>query len=150
MNSYILGGSGPGILYGLSKVHKPLVNGCPRLRPILSAVNIPTCKLSKFLVKMLEPFTVNKYIPKDSFAFADNIRFQDSSLFMGSLDVDALFTNIPLQETIDICVSLLYQDEEVIHKFSKEDFRNLLVTATQDSFILFDGAYQMVLQWAPR
>ena len=30
-----------GIMYGLSKIHKPLVNGFPKLRPILLAIN--TC-----------------------------------------------------------------------------------------------------------
>ena len=27
---------------------------------------------------------------------------------MASLDVESLFTNIPLQETIDLCVELLF------------------------------------------
>ena len=35
-------GSQPGIMYGLSKIHKPLVNGFPKLRPILSAINTGT------------------------------------------------------------------------------------------------------------
>ena len=43
-------GSRPGIMYGLAKVHKQLVNGFPKLRPILSAINTPTYKLAKFLV----------------------------------------------------------------------------------------------------
>ena len=40
-------GSQPGIMYGLSKIHKPLVNGFPKLRPILSAINTGTCKWAK-------------------------------------------------------------------------------------------------------
>ena len=35
-------GSQPGIMYGLSKIHKPLVNRFPNLRPILSAINTGT------------------------------------------------------------------------------------------------------------
>ena len=31
--------SQPGIMYGLSKIHKPLVNSFPKLRPILSVIN---------------------------------------------------------------------------------------------------------------
>ena len=31
-------GSQPGVLYGLSKIRKPLVNNIPKLRPILSAL----------------------------------------------------------------------------------------------------------------
>ena len=37
-------GSQPGIMYGLSKIHKPLVNGFPKLRPSLSAINTGTYK----------------------------------------------------------------------------------------------------------
>ena len=39
---------------------------------------------------------------KDSFAFAKEIVEQDSNFYMRSLDVDSRFTNIPLEETIDI------------------------------------------------
>ena len=40
--SLYLEGSEPGIMYGSSKIHKPLVNGFPKLRPILSALNTGT------------------------------------------------------------------------------------------------------------
>ena len=53
-------GSRPGILYGLAKVHKPVINNCPSFRPILSAINTPTYKLAKFLVTILTPLTTNK------------------------------------------------------------------------------------------
>ena len=33
---------------------------------------------------------------------------------MASFDVDALFTNIPLDETIDICVKKLFQNPETL------------------------------------
>ena len=50
-----------GVLYGLAKVHKPCVNGCPPFRPILSAINTPAYKLAKFLVPILAPLTVELY-----------------------------------------------------------------------------------------
>ena len=37
-------GSQSGIMYGPSKIHKPLVHGFPKLRPILSALNTRTYK----------------------------------------------------------------------------------------------------------
>ena len=37
-------GSQPGVMYGSSKIHKPLVNDFPKLRPILSALNTGTYK----------------------------------------------------------------------------------------------------------
>ena len=44
---------------------------------------------------------------RDYFAFAEEIVHQDSKLVMGSLDVESLFTNIPLEENINICTNLL-------------------------------------------
>ena len=54
-------GSQPGIMYELSKIHKPLVNGFPNLRPILSAINTGTYKWETFFVPLLKPFTSNNY-----------------------------------------------------------------------------------------
>ena len=36
---------------------------------------------------------------------------------MGSLDVDSLFTNIPLDETIDICVNQLFENIDTVEGF---------------------------------
>ena len=51
---------------------------------------------------------------KDSFAFAEEIVHHNSNFFMGSLDVGSLFINIPLEETINICANLFYDNEDVI------------------------------------
>ena len=45
-------GSRFGILYGLCKVHKQLVDNCPPFRPIMSAIKTPKFKLDKFLVPL--------------------------------------------------------------------------------------------------
>ena len=54
--------------------------------------------------------TTNEFTVKDSFRFAEEIVDQQHDLFMGNLDVDSLFTNIPLEETIDICTNALLKD----------------------------------------
>ena len=68
----------------------------------LEAIDTPTYKLAKFLVLMLEPRTTNEYTIKDSFTFAEELQSFDSKLVMASLDIESLFSNIPLQETIDL------------------------------------------------
>ena len=45
--------SQPGIMYGSSKIHKPLVNGFLKLRPILSALNTGTYKWAKILCSFI-------------------------------------------------------------------------------------------------
>ena len=99
-------GSRPGILYGRAKIHKPIKDGVPSSRPVLSAIGTP--KLSQFFVPLLTPVTLNEYTIKDSFSFAEALSNYDSNLVMASFDVESLFTNIPLQETIELCVDLLF------------------------------------------
>ena len=106
--------SKPGILYGLCKVHKAIIDVCPPFRAILSAIGTPSYKLAKFLVPELSSITFNEFTVKDSFAFAEAIVHQDGKRFMGNLDVDSLFTNIPLKETINICTNLLYKNIDAI------------------------------------
>ena len=91
----------PGILYVLCKVHKAITDICPLFRPILSAIGTPSYKLAKFLVSKLSSITFNEFTVKNSFALAEEIVHQNSKLYMGSLDVHSLFTNIPLEETIN-------------------------------------------------
>ena len=63
-----------------------------------------------------------------------------SNLEMASLDVESLFTNIPLQETIDLSVELLFNDKPNIDGFTITDFHELL-TVTMSESVLFDGEY---------
>ena len=80
-------GSNPGILYGLCKVHKTVVDVCLPFRPILSAIGTPTYKLAKYLVPKLASITANEFSVKDSFCFAEEIVNQNSNFIMGSLDL---------------------------------------------------------------
>ena len=132
-------GSRPGLLYGLCKVDKAITDICPPFRPILSAIGTPSYKLAKCLVCKLSSITFNEFIVKDSFAFAEKIVHQDSKLFMGSLDVDSLFTNIPLEETINICTNLIHNNEDIIGGLKKSEFKNLLSLDTQQSYFIFNG-----------
>ena len=58
---------------------------------------------------------------------------------MGSLDVDSLFTNIPLDETIDICVNQLFENTDTVEGFKKSEPKQLLCLATKESYFIFNG-----------
>ena len=49
-----------------------------------------------------------------------------------------LFTNIPLEETTNICMNLIYDNGDVIEGLSKFEFKNLLSLATQESYFMFN------------
>ena len=44
---------------------------------------------------------------------------------MGSLNVDSLFTNIPLEKAFNLSNNLLYNNEDVIESTDKSEFKNL-------------------------
>ena len=67
-------------------------------RPILSVIGTYNCKVAKFLVPLLHPFTTGSFTVKDSFSFVLEITlFRTSSKFvMASFVVSSLFANISL------------------------------------------------------
>ena len=58
---------------------------------------------------------------------------------MGSLDVDSLFTNIALEETIEICSNELLKETATVKDLSKNEFTELLSRTTKDSDVISDG-----------
>ena len=134
-------GSRPEIMYGLTKVHKIVTDGLPSVRPILSTIGTLAYKLAKFLVPIPEPLTTNEPTIKDSFTFAEELQSFDSKLVMASFDIESLFTNIPSQETIDLCVENLFQDRTYVDNLSKDSFLELLTRTMSESLVLFDQEF---------
>ena len=132
-------GSSIGILYGLCKVHKQLVDNCPPFRPIISAIKTPTYNLATFLVPLLQPITTNMYTVKNSFEFSKEIADQYLGLFIGSLDVESLFTNIPLVENVSVCCDSLFSNNAKVNNINRIDFEKILRAALQNNFFNFEG-----------
>ena len=44
---------------------------------------------------------------------------------MASFDVVSLFTNIPLIETVEICLDKLFSNSDKVHNLTREDLKNL-------------------------
>ena len=88
------------------------------------------------MIPILEPLTHNEFTVKVS--FTKEITNYDSSLFMASLDVESLFTNIRLKETINNCVSDFHNKNLHNGKLNKSDLFKLLETATIESSFIFD------------
>ena len=124
-------------LYGLPKIHKP---GVP-LRPILSMTNSPYHSAAQWLVEILEPVRQRlvKHSLKDTFQFVRNIQdINVTNRIMFSLDVQSLFTNVPLVETIDYICQFV-QKEDVPIAIPVASLRELLFKCTFNVQFLFDG-----------
>ena len=96
-------------LYGLPKTHK---NDIP-LRPILSMTKSPQSNLSTFLVSVLQPVLdkFSKHLVPDLFTFVNehkSLNLCQPNSFMVSFEIKSLFTNVPLDKVLSICVDKLY------------------------------------------
>ena len=121
-------------------MRKSIINNCPSFRPMLDTNNTPSYKLAKSFMSILSTLTINEYTVKDSFAFAKEITKADYKYFMASLDVESLFTNIPLEETIENCVNDLFFDKSKIDNLTKQDLYDLLSAVAEESFFIFDNS----------
>ena len=64
---------------------------------------------------------------------------------MCSFDIGSLFTNIPLDETLNICLNQLFPNEESIYEgFNKSQFKSFLELATKTTNFLFKETLYVV------
>ena len=95
------------------------------------AWSTPNYELSKNLVPVFKPLESNKFTVKDSFHFAE----QQADFFLGSLDVEFLYTNLHLEETIEFFTNEHFKESETTDGRRKSQFKELLSLATKDFFM---------------
>ena len=101
--------------------------------------------LAKYLNPILSPLTTNEFTLKNAFKFPEEVDNYDHNLCMTSLDVESLFTNIPLEETIKKWVNDLFSNNFYSGKLSRKDFYKLLkLEATESSFISDNKLYKQI------
>ena len=93
----------------------------------------------KYLNPILSRLTTTEFTVKYSFDFAEEVVNYDHNLYMASLDVELLFTNIPLEETIKNCVNDLFSNDFYSGKLSRNDLYDWLKLTTTKSFFIFDN-----------
>jgi hypothetical protein len=135
-------GSQPARIYGLPKMHKVRDPGSiPPFRPIVSSINAYNYNLSKYLCSLLAPHIPSEHCTKDSFSFVCDIKaLSMHNQFMASFDVESLFTNIPLDEGIELAISYILRNNPDI-KLTPADLKDLFTTATARTHFLFKGAF---------
>ncbi|CAF1043878.1 unnamed protein product [Rotaria sordida] len=117
-------GSRCAVVYYQPKIHKQEIS----LRSIISTTNNYNYKLAKYLTTLLEKArTKLKSYIKDSSTFAKLIQQQKPQRndLMLSLDVEPLFTNIPVHETIYLPIKIFMkkkQQDNECTKLNKKDF----------------------------
>ena len=96
----------PGYIFGTVKLHK---NGKP-LRPIISQIPTPIYGTAKQLNAMITDYLPAKYQINSTDDFLHILRALNPTGTLASLDVESLFTNVPVQQTIDIICNCVYRN----------------------------------------
>ena len=132
-------GSAPAPIYGTPKMYKFSSNDSfPKLRPIVSSIGTFNYNLARFLCDLLSPLVPNDYSCKDTFSFVSQIKNANlSRKFLVSYDVTSLFTNIPLQETIDMAINLIFNPNPNLNITRKE----LFLFATSQTHFIFNSKF---------
>ena len=135
-------GSAPAGIYSTPKMHKfSSSDSFPKLRPIVSSIGTFNYNLARFLCDLLSPLVPNYYTCKDTFSFVSQIKNANlSKYFLVSYDVTSLFTNIPLQETIDIAINLIF-NHNLNLKITKKELKKLFLFATSQTHFIFNGKF---------
>ena len=101
--------------------------------------------LAKWLDDKLKTLSCNQYTVTDTFRFADEIRGFEikNGEILVSYDVTSLFTNVPLEEPIQILAEKAFAkdwfNETHSLNLSKTDLIDLLRAATKKQHFQFDG-----------
>ena len=131
-------GSAPARIYSTPKMHKFSSSDIfPNLRPIVSSLGTFNYDLARFLCDLFSVLVPDDYSCKDTFSFVSQIKNTNlSGKFLVSYDVTSLFTNIPLQETIDIAIN-----HNPNLNITKKELKKLFLFATSQTHFLFNGKF---------
>ena len=100
----VVGEYKPGYMYGNVKINK---TDNP-LRPIISQIPTPSFHLAKKLYDLIAPYIPSSHTLRSSEEFIDILNGSIPSGVIASLDVVSLFTNVPIEKTIEVICDYVY------------------------------------------
>lgn len=132
-------------IYGLPKIHKNETD--PPMRPIVSSIGSLLEPLSKYIDCFIKPMVQQQtsYLKDTSHAISifEGKRFNRVTQFLVTLDIEALYTNIPQDRTIEVVGSIL--ENEDLHGGSMEFIMKCLELVLKSNIFLFeDEMFQQV------
>ena len=153
----------PRLFYGLPKIHKPkhkwLSTDCPPVRPIISDTGSESHMVAKLIAHHLrEPATRHPAYIKDTWHFLSKIRRLQlpPKTILVTMDVESLYTNIPLKEGLHLCEQALNKRDLAEKKVKTSNLMRLLEIQAynndfqfgEETFLQIHGT-AMGKSWAP-
>ena len=134
----LTGDYAPGYCYGNVKTHK---TNNP-LRPIISQIPTPTYHLAKSLNALLTPFIPKDYSIDSAADFMSILKGVNAEGDLASLDAESLFTNVPVDRTIDYIIQEVYPEGGPAKlKIPKALLRQLLELCTKEAPFFSPGGH---------
>ena len=136
--------SSPAKFYGTAKIHrlqpKKGVDELP-LRPIISNINRATYEFARYLAKVLSPLSQSDYTVSSSKEFTEITKLKSirDNHRLVSFDVKSLFTNVPLDSTIDIIQNRIYDKKEITTNIEPKDMRHIILLCTKNVHFTFNN-----------
>ena len=135
-------GSQPPRIYGLPKIHKAEVP----LRPIVSCIGAPSYQLSKHIASLISPLAgkTDSHV-KNSKHFVEvmsDLRVEEDEMLV-SFDVSSLFTNVPIDEAVQVIRDRLRRDETLVNRttLSPDRVAELLETCLKSTYFCYGGEF---------
>ena len=115
-----------------------------KFRPIMDQTGTYTYNAAQVISNYLKPLCINEYSINDTLQFPqllkDSPPLKDDEEYV-SYDVDSLFTNIPLKETIDYISEQIYVHNKLPMIRSKLIFRTLLEKTTTENLLQLNSMF---------
>ena len=98
-------------------------------------------KLAKFLIPILSPIASNEYCLNSTQQFTSSIQHLqfDHPIYLASFDVTSLYTNIPIDETIQIATEQLCEEDGTFVNLTKEELTYMLELSAKDNVFYFNN-----------
>ena len=113
----------------------------PRLCPIVSSIGTFNYNFARFICDLLSPLVPNDYSCKNTFSFVSQIKNANlSKKLLVSYDLTSPFTNIPLQETIDIAINFIFNHNPNLN-ITKKELKKLFLFATSQTHFIFNSKF---------
>lgn len=130
----------PGYIYGNAKTHKNPTD--PPLRPIISQVTTPSYPVAKKLNEILDPYLPKGYSINSTDELLSVLQSSQPDGILASLDVENLFTNVPIDATIDIILNHVYRNPTLVAPALPETImKSMLTICTKEApFKHVDGS----------
>ena len=109
-------------------MHKPIFARLFQFRPIFAAYNSPSYKIAKYLVNIVSPLTKICYTLENSASFSKLISSLPNAKrsHLVSLDIENLFTNVPVHEAIQNIQDYFFADSTSFMYMSRPIFKEVL------------------------